>query len=48
MVRGRRPVAFGNADRAGCFSTTRTRTPARASETAAVRPDGPAPTITTS
>ena len=48
MVRGRRPVALGKAASPGCFSMTRTRTPARASGTAVARPDGPAPTTTTS
>ena len=48
MVLGRRPVAFGKTERPGCFSISRVRTPDRAMATAVVRPDGPAPTTSTS
>ena len=48
MLRGRTPMAFGKIDSPGCFSITSTRTPRRAMATAVVRPEGPAPTTSTS
>jgi len=44
----RSTIAFGKIETPGCFSTTSTRAPARAAAIAVVRPDGPAPMISTS